>query len=578
MMGRNLLSLLMAMLLVCASVSAQTASPSRAPSPTIAPASTDEPTFGSISGSVVNETGQPFAGVQVSARAMSSTIPARTSTTDSDGNFRFNGLASALYFISVSAPAYVTQPSDPNSPPVHHRISDSVRLELIRGGVITGTVTNAAGEPMVAMAVRAWMVRDAKGQPAKTPYVFFVEQTTDDRGVYRIYGLMPGTYVVSAGGAGFSQRFQMSPYAFDIPIYAPSSTRDTAAEVSVRGGEENNVDIRYRGEAGHSISGSVRVSGATSASITLSSVTNGFTSFGSTVQNPYARGFEFYGLADGDYILVARELVPASAPLLPVMLMSDPRRITVKGADVTGIELIPKPLASFSGHVVLEPAKPPECEGKRRPVFSEMMVTVRRPEKDMEQDLLPFFPMSNATAVDAKGSFVIRNLIPARYMPQPEFYARYWYLNSITTAGTPKIDAAANWTTLKMGAATDITISLAEGAASIRGRVSAANGASVPSGLAVYLMPAEREKTADVLRYFVTTVAADGTFGINNLPPGRYLSLVQTVDEQTATLAKLRLPESLEARAKLRRAVETQKKDLELKPCQNLTDYALTLK
>jgi hypothetical protein len=119
---------------------------------------------------------------------------------------------------------------------------------------------------------------------------------------------------------------------------------------------------------------------------------------------------------------------------------------------------------------------------------------------------------------------------------------------------------------------------LAEGAASIRGRVSAANGAGVPSGLAVYLMPAEREKTADVLRYFVTAVAADGTFGINNLPPGRYLSLVQTVDEQTATLAKLRLPESLEARAKLRRAAETQKKDLELKPCQNLTDYALTLK
>jgi hypothetical protein len=53
---------------------------------------------------------------------------------------------------------------------------------------------------------------------------------------------------------------------------------------------------------------------------------------------------------------------------------------------------------------------------------------------------------------------------------------------------------------------------------------------------------------------------------------------MQTVDEQTATLAKLRLPESLEARAKLRRAAETQKKDLELKPCQNLTDYALTLK
>ena len=55
---------------------------------------------------------------------------------------------------------------------------------------------------------------------------------------------------VSAGGIIFNQPFQFNPYDSDVPTYSPSSTRDNAAEVSVRSGEETNADIRYRGEPG----------------------------------------------------------------------------------------------------------------------------------------------------------------------------------------------------------------------------------------------------------------------------------------------------------------------------------------
>lgn len=486
-----------------------------------------------------------------------------------------NGLSSALYLVSASAPGYVLPFTDPTLPPNYHRIGDNVRLELIRGGVITGSVTNAAGEPLISVAVRAWMVSDANGRAAKMPFTFFLEQATDDRGIYRIYGLIPGTYVVSAGGIGFSQRFQLSPYSYDVPTYAPSSTRDGAAEVSVRAGEESSVDIRYRGETAHAISGSVKFTGTGGASVSLFSLTGGLVSLGGMSQLFGARSFEFYGLADGDYVVVAREIVPASALLLPELLMSEPRRITVKGADVTGIELVTKPLASLSGRVVLEPTKAVECEGKRRPLFSEMIVTVRRAEKDTQSDLLPLYPTSGSGSPDAKGSFAIRNLMPGRYLPQPRFYARYWYLNAMTITGTTKIDAAANWTTLKVGERTDIMISLAEGAASVRGRLS---GANLPLSTGVYLLPAERDKTTDVLRYFVTSSEADGTFAFNNLPPGRYLLLTQTLDADAATVENLRLPEAAETRTKLRRAAEAQKVTLELKPCQNLTDYQLPIK
>jgi len=384
---------------------------------------------------------------------------------------------------------------------------------------------------------------------------------------------------VSAGGVGFSQRFQLNAYAFDSPTYAPSSTRDGATEVGVRSGEENTVDIRYRGESGHAISGSVKQTGTGNVSISLSTITSGFMAFGGLFQQPGNRGFEFYGLADGDYVLVAREIVPASASTLPSeLLMSEPRRVTIKGADVTGIELVTRRLPSLNGRIVLEPTRPPECEGKRSPLFSEMMVTVLRAEKDRQADLVPFYPTSNSASPDTKGSFAIRNLFSGRYMPQPKFYARYWYLNSMMLAATPKIDAAANWTTLKMGERTEVTISLAEGAASIRGKLNAASAAQTPANAAVYLVPAEREKSTDVLRYFVTSLEADGAFAFNNLPPGRYFAFTQTPEADAATIEKLRLPETADIRAKLRRDAEVQKTTVELKPCQNLTDYKLETK
>ena len=172
--------------------------------------------------------------------------------------------------------------------------------------------------------------------------------------------------------------------------------------------------------------------------------------------------------------------------------MSEPQRVTVKGADVTGLELTTRPLASLSGRIVLDAIKPPECEGKRSPLFSEMNVTVLRPQKDMDIDLLPFYPTSNSASPDAKGSFALRGLMPGRYIPQPQFYGRYWYLNSMTSAGPPKSDAAANWSTLKVGQRTEVTITLTEGAASIRGKITTANGVAIPPALGVYLVPAER--------------------------------------------------------------------------------------
>ena len=543
-----------------------------------------EVTTGAITGRVVNERGEPMSGATVFVRTIGAVSQNRTTISDAEGNFRFAGLEPALYSVSSSSPAYVLQPPPPDTTSVYYRIGDSVRLELIRGGVLTGTVTNAAGEPIVGIRVRALRVRDAEGRQPRTPSFGLGDRPTDDRGIYRIYGLLPGTYLVFAGGSGGQQSTLLNPFETDVPTYSPSSTRDSATEYNVRGGEETTADIRYRNDPGRTVSGTVRVAGQNSANVMLFATDGNLMPVSTTFQMPGARGFALTGVGDGEYFVYAQEIPGGmpSGPIVPDLSISEIKRVSVKGADVTGIELMPRPLSVISGTVVLEPSKAPEGQNKRKPLFSEMIIELQRNEKDSE--LVPPFQRvpSNPPLIDAKGAFSMRNVVPARYRFNPRFFARYWYVQSITIGGSPtaktaRNDAAANWSTVRAGEQlSNVTITLASGAASIRGKIPVAEGAAVPSGAAVYLVPSERDKTNDVLRYFVTDVSSEGAFTLNNLPPGRYWPLLQTTTQpEIATLAKLRLPESAEARTKLRRMAEAQKSDVELKPCQTLADYQL---
>lgn len=548
------------------------------------PANIEEAPSGMLTGKVVNESGQPLVGATVFVRTANSPATGRTASTDIDGNFRVHGLAPGLYSLSASAVAHAWPAPDPSAPPTYYRVGDSVRIDLVRGGVITGSITNAQGEPVIGVRVRAILVRNAKGAVPPTAVFAAFEQSTDDRGIYRIYGLAPGSYLVSAGGSSFSQPFQFNPYDTDSPTYAPSATRDDATEVVVRAGEESSADIRYRAEPGYTVSGTVKVAGTGGASVMLRPVSNqASVASASAFQGANNRGFSFTGVGDGDYDLYAQEVMMGQATTsMPNMAHSEVKRITVKGSSVSGIELITKPLPTISGRITLEPSKVPECQGKRKPLFAETLVRFNREENEGKKDSHLYVRSGSGSASpDANGAFVMRNLIPGKYQFESQFYARYWYLRSMTLGAAPvgtartssaRTDVTTTWTAVKFGdQLTNLNVILAEGAASIRGRLTLAEGASVPAGLHVYLVPAEQE---DVLRFFVTEIAPDGTFAFNNLAPGRYWSLTQTsTDSQLTTLRKLREPESALARTKLRRTAETQKAEIQLKPCQNLTDY-----
>jgi hypothetical protein len=272
--------------------------------------------------------------------------------------------------------------------------------------------------------------------------------------------------------------------------------------------------------------------------------------------------------------------------------ISDVRRVKVSGSDITGVELTVKPLGSIAGHLALEDSKAPECKGKRKPLLGETLITTWHNEKNTTKDQ-PQFPWSYGSPVlpDKLGDFTLRNLAPGQYRFNTRPFAKYWYLQSIllrpsaatgakTATANRSVDAARNWTTVNSGGrVSGLLITLSDGAASVKGQIKLAEGQKMPSKLFVYLVPSEPDRVEDILRYFASLVEADGTFALNNLPPGRYWALAKAASEnESAVLSKLRLPDEAEYRTKLRQEAELAKTEAELKPCQNLTDYQLPLK
>ncbi|MBO0800512.1 MAG: carboxypeptidase regulatory-like domain-containing protein, partial [Blastocatellia bacterium] len=342
---------------------------------------------GEISGRVVTEDGDGMPNLTVRCLPLifhgSYAINGSNSVaTDEKGNFRFTSLAPRLYRVAV----YETKGFAVQPPPAaekqelhYYRIGDNVTITLIRGGVITGRVTTADGEPITGVYVGATMVRDADGFKTRGLYSSR-SRRTDDRGIYRLYGLAPGTYIVSAGSQGYTVAENI------VTTYYPSSTRDTATDVTVaNGGEATGIDIRLLdelGHTGHTISGTVIGGGEPSApymlaSVTLKNTVTGIPVMGiSVLPGEGDNGFALTGVGDGEY-----EISAGRGSNNGDFLSSPPRRVTVKGADVTGVELRLAPMASISGRVVLEKAQN-ACEQKSKNAIQEILLSAR---KDAQQ-------------------------------------------------------------------------------------------------------------------------------------------------------------------------------------------------
>ena len=554
---------------------------------------TSEKPDGMITGRVVDSADEPLSGAVVYAGSLGASPRSQRATADTNGEFKIDGLEAGLYRVSAGAPGYIpaSQPSPTDSQSYYH-IGDSVTLRLIKGGVITGTVTGPKW-PLVAVGVYAIRVRDEAGKPL-TPSMGFHERATDDRGVYRFYRLLPGGYLIWAAKPRIGL-IAPTRYDNDTPTYSPSSTRDTASEVVVRDGEEITADIQYRAEPGHAISG--KVVGAAesqtqfspgSASINLTDARDRSSLVGTSANSNDNFSFAIYGVADGEYELSALQFLQSRDEL-----RSPPRSVTVRGADVTGMILTLAPLASIEGRLVFENDPKAGCGKRRDTAAQETIVFGRRYEPEKKANVAaktaPLADVSLSatnyvsTGVgDAKGSFSLRNLPPGSYRIDPHPPASGWYVRSIATSATQTVAARAaslvvarDGIILKSGErVSGLTVTITEGAASIRGRISVAAGQSLPPRMRLYLVPAERDSSENLLRFFEGTVANDGTFVMGNLAPGRYWMIAQpSVESDLNSVKSIKRDSAF--RSKVLRDGEALKKEIAFKPCERTTDYDL---
>ncbi len=562
---------------------------------------------GSITGRVLGDDGQPLAAIPVFAapighagaagRRQGGGAPSQT-TTDDDGNFEFANLPPASYSISAIVPGYIAPPAEEETGAGIYRPGDAVSITLIKGGVITGKVVNSTGDPLTGISVNAIRVGglDGDADDQATPQGgprgglqgFGRNWRTDDRGAYRIYGLVPGSYIVQAGGNGGGGPNPLSPFSQDAPTYYPSSAREAAVSLAIRANDEAaGIDIRYRGEKGRSVSGKVLTKAGENtndpAPVQISLLLMGTDSVvASTVQmGRGGGGFALYGIPDGEYEIAARR---GNFGTLESDAVAAPRRVTVRGADVGGIQLTLAPLALLSGKIILE-KKPGAlaCPAARKSFVEEILLRAERDEPATTQDAaLTRVAPRRPSAPSAQGDFALRNLEAGRWRLVAKLPDENWYILAMMpdgkvpattvarkTATPPPINLARNGVTFKLGEKlTNAVVLVAEGAAGVTGKV---------TGKArVFAVPAEKEAADDVLRYAQTTMTTDGSFHLKHLAPGRYYLLAKPIKSSEGSDVHQLAWDSVQ-RAALRREAETAAQIIELQPCQRLNDYKLSL-
>jgi protocatechuate 3,4-dioxygenase beta subunit len=245
---------------------------------------------------------------------------------------------------------------------------EGIDFKLTRGGVITGRVTDAGGLPVIEERISLTQVDEngaavTKANPVWANYTMYL---TDDRGVYRLYGLSPGRYKVSVGqetgtfsgtrGSKYYQRV-FYPDATDI-------ARATIVEV-IAGGEAGNIDIKLGPRAmTYAVSGrvidvennqplaGVRISLGTVKQSEGQSFVSG--SLGPGTATNLQGEFRAEGITPGHYALIINtdsfQPSGASAP----RVHAAPAPFEILDSDVTNLEIKARRGLAISGVVVPE--------------------------------------------------------------------------------------------------------------------------------------------------------------------------------------------------------------------------------
>jgi protocatechuate 3,4-dioxygenase beta subunit len=231
-------------------------------------------------------------------------------------------------------------------------IMERVDVALPRGAAITGRLLDEFGDPVARARVQAQRYQLVQGTRRLTPIGVTAE--SDDTGAFRLYGLMPGEYYVSAllRALPVDDQGDTTRYA---PTYYPGTGSVTEAQaVSLDVGAEASISFALMPVVTARITGSV----LGSTGLPLSNARVILTAADSPGARPAAFGAGGRVLADGTFSIA--NVAPGSYRLIALngvgrSVGPDAERgfapLTVAGEDLTGVMVITSRGATVTGTV-----------------------------------------------------------------------------------------------------------------------------------------------------------------------------------------------------------------------------------
>ena len=465
-----------------------------------------------IRGRVVRADGQPIAGARV--RVLMVPSPSTSmgdATTDEDGRYEITGTWPMPFRVAASKSGYTTAqyPERRGSEPgetIAMRpgdIRERVDFVLRRHSAIVGRVLDEYGEPLDGVVVAVQQVRfiDGRRQLALVPDI--AAHRTNEIGRYRIWGLQPGDYIISAsiGHVGSD----------DVPDYAttyfpgtpnPSEAGRVRVAASV---DVLNIDfslVRVRTAAikgttlasnGEPFQGGVRMRPSRRSGVGLDPV--GGRTF------PDGR-FEFPNVAPGEYVIEAVKGNDYGW-----------RAVTMNGEDIPDVTVQTLPGSTIRGRVILD--------GTQSQTIGH--VTIEAVAAD--PDFAPFFGGGASAEVRATdGVFQIEKAIGARRLHVTRMPGG-WMLKRISVHDSDITDVVLSFGTEKQSL-TDVEVVLTDEVSEVAGMVADARGASATDALVVAFPRDPAQRFAGSRFFAMAPVSAAGAYRLRALPPATYFVAV----------------------------------------------------
>lgn len=490
---------------------------------------------GSIVGRILTAEPQPHALRRVRVTINGSGLPnPRTTISADDGTFAFERLPAGRFTVSAAKDGYVpmnygaTRSGRPGTTvAVTDRQPTRVELRLPRGAVITGTVTGVDGLPAPGIMVSALSQRFVP-IPGERRFVAIGVSSgpTDDRGIYRIYGLPAGDYVIAAqpeNRQAAQEGGEVRMMAAGTPsnthlmmaqVFYPASTDlARAVRVTLRPGEERTgMDVQLQYVPLAVVSGSLPPSPSTSLMMMRTDEAPGFDQMRSA--RPDAEGrFTFPSVPPGQYRVMAR----IRGEGVERIAFAD---VVVSGGDVDGVVLSPQPALTLAGRILFEGDNPPSTLPALPRVPIPASMTIAR-----AGFVVPPLQLSGT-------GFKIEGIIPGTYRLSPTVQGvrtpiGRWWLKSLVVAGRDILDAPLDL----QSSADDAVATFTDRASELSGIVTDAQHAPVAGALVVVFTTDRSAWFLNSRRVVGIRTDGDGRYTIRNLPSGAYhLALAPDLD------------------------------------------------